>query len=240
MPRIRSIHPGIFTDRKFMGLSNEARVLLIGIWCHAWDDGVFKWDELELKARILPCDNVNIPDLLDELRGQDLVRIFEIDGCQHGAVRNFQKYQKPKKPSVSGNLPEDLEEYVASSEAKECPDRALRKELCEEQGGKCAYCKTDITHFRKRWNSLEIDHVIPKSRGGNDARENLVASCRNCNRSKGDKTRDEFMEALAARAEIEFGTRVADRRGEEGRVVPSPRGKTYLVDSESGEVLDAE
>lgn len=32
---------------------------------------------------------------------------------------------------------------------------------------------------------LEIDHVIPKSRGGTDDESNLVAACEDCNRGKG-------------------------------------------------------
>lgn len=31
---------------------------------------------------------------------------------------------------------------------------------------------------------LEIDHVVPKSRGGTDAKSNLATSCEPCNRSK--------------------------------------------------------
>ena len=41
MARIRSVHPGLFTDEAFMGASSDARILMIGLWCQAWDDGVF-------------------------------------------------------------------------------------------------------------------------------------------------------------------------------------------------------
>jgi hypothetical protein len=32
MPRIRSVHPGLFTDEAFVTVSMAARVLLIGVW----------------------------------------------------------------------------------------------------------------------------------------------------------------------------------------------------------------
>lgn len=38
----------------------------------------------------------------------------------------------------------------------------------------------------------EVDHVIPRSRGGSDTPENLVAACRECNAEKSDLTPDEW------------------------------------------------
>jgi hypothetical protein len=35
---------------------------------------------------------------------------------------------------------------------------------------------------------LVIEHILPKSAGGNDERENLAASCYRCNEFKGAKT----------------------------------------------------
>jgi 5-methylcytosine-specific restriction endonuclease McrA len=32
-----------------------------------------------------------------------------------------------------------------------------------------------------------VDHVVPRRLGGNDSDENLVASCRRCNLSKGGR-----------------------------------------------------
>jgi len=39
----------------------------------------------------------------------------------------------------------------------------------------------------------EADHVIPLSRGGTDALDNLAWACATCNRSKGSKTLQEYM-----------------------------------------------
>lgn len=40
---------------------------------------------------------------------------------------------------------------------------------------------------------LEVDHVIPFSKGGADTMDNLVTACRKCNRQKRDKTYAEFI-----------------------------------------------
>ena len=37
-------------------------------------------------------------------------------------------------------------------------------------------------------DKLTIDHVIPRSRGGENSWLNLVAACKKCNQKKGDKT----------------------------------------------------
>ena len=38
MSRIRSIHPGLWTDEAFMALSAPARLLLIGLWTEAFEE----------------------------------------------------------------------------------------------------------------------------------------------------------------------------------------------------------
>lgn len=51
----------------------------------------------------------------------------------------------------------------------------------------CAYCG-------QKGGNLEVDHVIPFSKGGDDTIENLVTACRRCNRQKKDKSVSEFIE----------------------------------------------
>lgn len=48
---------------------------------------------------------------------------------------------------------------------------------------RCQYCFKKLNVM-----NATIDHVIPKSRGGNGTWENLVACCTDCNKRKGDRT----------------------------------------------------
>lgn len=114
MARIRSIHPGIWTDEGFMALSAHARLLLIGLWNEAFDDGVFEWKPLTLKARIFPVDAVIVDDLLAEVEAVGFIRpAYSPDGEKRiGLIRNFQRFQRPKKPNSSGMLPDEWREYV--------------------------------------------------------------------------------------------------------------------------------
>jgi 5-methylcytosine-specific restriction endonuclease McrA len=61
------------------------------------------------------------------------------------------------------------------------------REIMAEQDGVCAYCHG---RFGER---LEVDHKIPRSRGGTNDRENLHLVCRQCNVAKGTMTHEEFL-----------------------------------------------
>lgn len=102
MARIRSIHPGLFTDEAFMTLTVECPLavpLLLGLWTEADDEGVFEWKPLTIKARILPAAACSVDDLLACLvRNQFLIE-YDVGGKKYGAVRNFCKFQRPKKPN---------------------------------------------------------------------------------------------------------------------------------------------
>lgn len=53
----------------------------------------------------------------------------------------------------------------------------VREYLLEKWGRECAYCGTADT-------PLEIEHVVPRSRGGSNRVSNLTLSCHPCNQSK--------------------------------------------------------
>ena len=59
-----------------------------------------------------------------------------------------------------------------------------RKNVLVRDNYECQYCG-------KKSKSLTVDHIIPKFRNGQDTWENLVAACKNCNQTKGEKTPEE-------------------------------------------------
>lgn len=48
--------------------------------------------------------------------------------------------------------------------------------ILERDEYKCAYCESEV--------NLQLDHLIPRSKGGKDEVTNLVISCRSCNSSR--------------------------------------------------------
>ena len=57
--------------------------------------------------------------------------------------------------------------------------KITRKAVLARDSYTCQYCGREAT-------GLTVDHVIPRSRGGESVWENIVASCAPCNRRKGD------------------------------------------------------
>lgn len=72
--------------------------------------------------------------------------------------------------------------------------RLTRRNLMLRDAHQCQYCGK-----RPLLRELNIDHVLPRSRGGADTWENLVTACRVCNLRKGWKTPDEANMRLARR-----------------------------------------
>ena len=117
MARIRSVHPKLFTDEAFVGLSDAAKWFFIGLWTEADDQGVFEWKPMSLQLRIAPASMTPVEPILSELERADRVRRYEIDGRQLGAIRNFTKYQKPKSPKCIYPITEKIRSYLTSAEA---------------------------------------------------------------------------------------------------------------------------
>jgi 5-methylcytosine-specific restriction endonuclease McrA len=58
-----------------------------------------------------------------------------------------------------------------------------RRNVMKRDQNTCQYCgsRSDLT----------LDHIMPRSRGGRDAWENLVTACNRCNVRKGNRTPEE-------------------------------------------------
>ena len=93
------------------------------------------------------------------------------------------KASVPADPSAPGNNGGDA-----------APDyKAHKGRLFGEQEGVCAGCGQPY-FFR----ILEVDHILPRARGGTDDVSNLQLLCSACNRSKGSKTMEEWQDKIAA------------------------------------------
>src|ERR1700744_59362 len=73
--------------------------------------------------------------------------------------------------------------------------RALsRKNILLRDRNTCQYCGEVMPS-----GELTLDHVIPRSRGGNSTWENLVACCHACNRRKGNRMLAEINDMILLR-----------------------------------------
>ena len=67
------------------------------------------------------------------------------------------------------------------------------KGLFARDGNMCLYCGETFSPYH-----LTRDHIIPRSRGGNDSWSNSATCCRQCNHDKGNKTPEECGHLLLA------------------------------------------
>lgn len=84
--------------------------------------------------------------------------------------------QKIKNPDISGK---DYQQGTLQG-------YNIRNYLLEKHGRKCFYCDKEVSNF-------EVEHRIPKAKGGSNRIDNLTLSCHSCNQKKGTLTAEEFI-----------------------------------------------
>jgi 5-methylcytosine-specific restriction endonuclease McrA len=67
-----------------------------------------------------------------------------------------------------------------------------RRALFARDGWRCVYCGTSA-------GRLTLDHVVPRSKGGESVWENVVTACAPCNLRKGDRTLEQVGMVLHTR-----------------------------------------
>ncbi len=93
MAKIRGVKPDYWTDEDVVELSIAARLLFIGLWTYACDNGHLQDKPKQIKMRILPGDEVSAAELLGELETGG--RIVRRGGWI--TIPNFAKHQRPDR-----------------------------------------------------------------------------------------------------------------------------------------------
>lgn len=107
-----------------------------------------------------------------------------------------------------------LSRYVRVPSGRRVP--VTRRGVLRRDDHRCGYCGK---------SAATIDHVLPRSRGGVDSWENLVACCLRCNNLKSDRTPQEMGWELQPAPRPPHGTAWIVRGAERG----DPRWEPYLA-----------
>jgi hypothetical protein len=102
MPRNRMIKLDFWSDEKIGHLSNDAKLLFIGLWNLCDDGGVARANPVFLRNNLFPYSNFShkkIDEWLHELAKNKLIDIVSQRGEAYCIVQNFLKHQEIKKPS---------------------------------------------------------------------------------------------------------------------------------------------
>ena len=115
-----------------------------------------------------------------------------------GIVQELVKFdtQRMQNPEISGV------EYQQG----ELAGYELKEYLLEKFGRRCVYCA-------KSGVPLNVEHIVPKARGGSNRLSNLAIACVECNQKKGAKPIEEFLKGkpeLLARVRKQLKTPLRD------------------------------
>lgn len=143
--------------------------------------------------------------------------VVELDGTR---VLRSQHFVFPS-PSVIR-----LIEYI-DVRGRQGRSSTKRSRILARDRYRCQYCGLKGGPF-----DLTIDHIVPRSRGGRTAAENLCAACFACNQRKGDRTPEEArMPLLSNPSALTYGMeRAAMCHTAESR----PEWRKYLFLSDAG------
>jgi 5-methylcytosine-specific restriction endonuclease McrA len=112
----------------------------------------------------------------DEYRTYDFKDWLEISKMMGHSASSF-----VRTPSLKIAIPEVIAlkfyDKLPTSEVK-----FTRKNIYEHYAHKCCYCGKKFPT-----SGLNLDHVIPRSRGGRTSWDNIVTSCVRCNIKKGSR-----------------------------------------------------
>ena len=122
-----------------------------------------------------------------------------IDLAEEAAKLIVDRLQKESDKQLKSSFA-DIEHIVVKgrtglpkrTDLPKLPDsEQLKKDIYDEQKKKCAgHCDKDGGGRELPIDLLDIDHIIAKSRGGQDKKNNLQLLCRTCNTTKGGKGMD--------------------------------------------------
>ena len=148
------LHTSLLDDYEFQRLPGEAKWQLLLLWLVAARQDNRIPNDREWLASFFHID----------------FRELEID------LLVERGWLEVRMATKEGSAPEhEQDERMANWASRYVSDKT-RKELMEKAGHKCPQCGAT--------DNLEIDHIVPISRGGDGRMENLQVLCRSCNRKK--------------------------------------------------------
>lgn len=204
MPRARVIRPEFWSDEKIGSLSFAERLLFIGQWNFADDEGIIKAHPAYLRANIFPYDNLEISEIeksIEKFKSLNMIHQYTRNHQVFIWIVKFRVYQRIDKPQKSNNHPPSWK------------NRKFRTMIFYRDNFKCHLCGKQVTEeyppgfFNNIYTNdidfdpgliASIDHITPRSKGGHDFPSNLITACCHCNKGRGNRTVEEYVKILGS------------------------------------------
>jgi hypothetical protein len=117
MARARNIKPGFFMDDVLAEIEPLGRILFAGLWCIADREGRLEDRPKRIKAEVLPYDECDADDLLEQLNSKGFIIRYEVDGQRYIQVTKFTKHQNPHVNEKPSEIPEPPTSEVVSKDS---------------------------------------------------------------------------------------------------------------------------
>jgi len=127
LARSRNIKPGFFLNDELAETDPLGRLLFAGLWTIADKAGRLKDSPKKIKACILPYDDCDVNELLDELSSLGFITRYKSGNMRYIAVNNWTKHQNPHVKEPASEIPAPDKNSVSTVQEQvlsgsKCPD----------------------------------------------------------------------------------------------------------------------
>lgn len=119
--KIRSLRPEFFADGRMAQLSPMARILYMGLWCIADDEGRGRFHPKSIEGEVFPHETVDIRTLLTELIEMGRIVTYDVGAESYFHIPKFTTYQHPNR-AFESRLPPPPDTALAAR--AQCVDSA--------------------------------------------------------------------------------------------------------------------
>lgn len=126
MGRTRSIRPGFFLNEKLAEVNPLGRLLFAGLWTIADRRGRLEDRPRRIKAELLPYDDCDIDDLLNQLSISGFIHRYIVNGERYIEIVNFEKHQHIPGSEAESIIPSssDAGAQILAQSAQDIAQRA--------------------------------------------------------------------------------------------------------------------
>jgi len=213
MARIRTIKPEFWEDEKVAYLSRDARLMLIGCFNLADDEGLLRWTPAYIKSGLFMYDDDltvdGVKSLMAEVTSAGIILTYSpaVKGAakqQLAWIIKFRIHQKINRPQPSKLPPPPLQ------------SGAIQDAYAERDGRICHLCGgpvNEVSYFepepyspaeRRGWACLNasLDHIKPRTKGGGDHPTNIALAHVGCNKGRRERPISDFSVPQSVRSAL--------------------------------------